>query len=179
MGHPDIRLRDVVEGDLPIFFENQRDPEAVAMAQAPSRDHDAFMEHWRTRVLGNPRSKVKTIVVDGQVAGNVLSWDAHGEVHFIKDGDEGRSRGDPERVVGYFIGRTYWGRGIATAALARFVADYETKRPVFAYVVVHNVGSIRVLEKCGFRRVGDPITASDGVVELRMALTSNAVNAGA
>lgn len=152
-----MRLRDVVEGDLPIFFEHQRDPEAVAMAQAPSRDHDAFMEHWRTRVLGSPRTKTKTIVVDGDVAGNVLSWEADGE-----------------RVVGYWIGRTYWGRGIATAALAGFVADYETTRPVFAYVAVQNVGSVRVLEKCGFRRVGDPVTASDGVVELRMALTSKA-----
>jgi RimJ/RimL family protein N-acetyltransferase len=174
-----MRLRDVVEGDLPIFFEHQRDPEAVAMAQSPSRDHDAFMEHWRTRVLGNPRTKIKTIVVDGDVAGNVLSWEAHGELHFIKEGDEGRSGGDPERVVGYWIGRTYWGRGIATAALARFVADYEATRPLYAYVAVQNVGSVRVLEKCGFRRVGDPITASDGVVEVRMALTSNTVNVGA
>jgi RimJ/RimL family protein N-acetyltransferase len=150
-----MQLRDVVEGDLPIFLANQRDPEAVAMAQSPSRDHDAFMEHWRTTVLGNPRSKTKTIVVDGVVAGNVLSWEADGE-----------------RVVGYWIGRTYWGRGIATAALARFVADYETTRPLFAYVHVQNVGSVRVLEKCGFRRVGDPITASDAVIEFRMVLTS-------
>jgi RimJ/RimL family protein N-acetyltransferase len=172
MGDPVILLRDVVEGDLPIFFEHQRDPVAVAMAQSPTRDHDAFMDHWRTRVLGNPLTKIKTIVVDGEVAGNVLSWEADGEIHFIKEGDEGRSRSDPERVVGYFIGRTYWGRGIATAALARFVADYETKRPVFAYVAVQNVGSLRVAEKCGFRRVGEPITASDRVVEVRMALTS-------
>jgi RimJ/RimL family protein N-acetyltransferase len=150
-----MQLRDVVEGDLPIFFEHQRDPEAVAMAQSPSRDRDAFMEHWRTTVLGNPRSKPKTIVVDGDVVGYVSSWDANGE-----------------RVVGYWIGRTYWGRGIATAALARFVADHETTRPLFAYVHVQNVGSVRVLEKCGFRRVGDPITASDAVIELRMVLGS-------
>ena len=150
-----MQLRDVVEGDLPIFLANQRDPEAVAMAQSPSRDRDAFMEHWRTTVLGNPRSKPKTIVVDGDVVGYVSSWDANGE-----------------RVVGYWIGRTYWGRGIATAALARFVADHETTRPLFAYVHVQNVGSVRVLEKCGFRRVGDPITASDAVIELRMVLGS-------
>ncbi|HTQ43637.1 MAG TPA: GNAT family N-acetyltransferase [Polyangiaceae bacterium] len=153
-----ILLRDVVADDLPIFFEHQRDPEAVAMSKAPSRDHDAFMEHWR-RVLGNPSTRTKTVVVDGDVVGNVSSWDADGE-----------------RVVGYWVARTHWGRGIATAALASFVRDYETTRPVFAYVFVQNVGSVRVLEKCGFRRVGGPITASDGVVELRMALASNAVN---
>ena len=167
-----MQLRDVVESDLPIFFEHQRDPEAVAMAQAPSRDHDAFMEHWRTKVLGNPRTKTKTIVVDADVvAGNVSSWEVVAGAPF--------GHADGERVVGYWIARPYWGRGIATAALARFVADYETRRPVFAYVAVQNVGSLRVLEKCGFRRVGDPIAASDGVVEVRMALTSNAVNVGA
>jgi RimJ/RimL family protein N-acetyltransferase len=32
------------------------------------------------------------------------------------------------------------------------LSDLE-ERPLFAYVVEHNIGSIRVLEKCGFRRV--------------------------
>lgn len=157
MRDPVIRLRDVVEGDLPIFFEHQRDPVAMAMAQVPSRDHDAFMEHWLTRVLGNPRSTTKAIVVDGEVAGNVGSWDADGE-----------------RVVGYSIGRTYWGRGIATAALASFVADHEAHRPLLAHVAVQNIASLRVAEKCGFRRVGEPMAASDGVVEVRMVLASSA-----
>lgn len=154
MSHVVIRLRDVVEGDLPIFFEHQRDPVAIAMAQFPSREHDAFMEHWRTKVLGNPRSKTRTIVVAGDVAGYLGSWDADGE-----------------RVVGYSIGRTYWGRGIATAALASFVADHETERPLVAHVALQNVRSLRVAEKCGFRRVGEPVTASDGVGEFRMVLT--------
>ncbi len=148
-----MRLRDVEEDDLPIFFEHQRDPEAVAVARFPSRDHDAFMIHWRTKVLGDPRTRTKTIVVDGNVAGNIGSWEADGE-----------------RLVGYWIGRSYWGRGIATAALAKFVADHERNRPLFAHVAVQNVGSVRVLEKCGFRQVEDPTTGSDGVVEIRMAL---------
>jgi len=70
-----------------------------------------------------------------------------------------------EREVGYWIGREHWGRGVATAALAAFVAEV-TERPLFAHVVNSNAGSIRVLEKCGFRRTGDPTVAADGVVEL-------------
>jgi RimJ/RimL family protein N-acetyltransferase len=55
-----------------------------------------------------------------------------------------------EREVGYWLGREYWGQGIATAALQEFLA-VEQHRPLFAGVVDDNAGSIRVLEKCGFQ----------------------------
>jgi RimJ/RimL family protein N-acetyltransferase len=148
-----MALRDVTEDDLPILFEHQREPEANRIAGFPARDLDAFMTHWRTNVLGRPLVMKKTIVVDGEVAGNIVSW-AQGS----------------RRLVGYWIGRAYWGRGIATAALAEFVANHEKTRPIHAYAAVRNVGSVRVLEKCGFRRVGDPVTGSDGIAELLMQL---------
>jgi RimJ/RimL family protein N-acetyltransferase len=131
----DMMLRDVTPDDLPIFFEHQRDPDANRMADFPAREWDAFMTHWRTNVLGNASGRKQTIVVDGQVAGNVVSWDQAGK-----------------RLVGYWIGRAYWGQGVATAALTEFLR-HETTRPLYAYVAAHNAGSIRVLEKCGFRRV--------------------------
>ena len=130
-----MMLRDVTQDDLPIFFEHQRDPEANRMADFPAREWDAFLAHWRTKVLGVASARKKTIVVDGQVAGNVVSWEQAGK-----------------RLVGYWVGREYWGRGVATAALAEFL-QYETTRPLHAYVAAHNAGSIRVLEKCGFHRV--------------------------
>ncbi len=106
------------------------------MADFPSRDHDAFMTHWRVKVLGNATGGKKTVVIDGAVAGNVVSWDQDGK-----------------RLVGYWLGRAHWGRGVATAALAEYLSHHETRRPLHAYVSAHNLGSIRVLEKCGFRRV--------------------------
>jgi RimJ/RimL family protein N-acetyltransferase len=130
-----MMLRDVMPDDLPIFFEHQRDPAANRMADFPAREWDAFLAHWRTKVLGDASARKKTIVVDGQVAGNVVSWEQAGK-----------------RLVGYWIGQEYWGRGVATAALAEFL-QHETTRPLHAYVAAHNVGSIRVLEKCGFHRV--------------------------
>lgn len=131
----DMMLRDVTPDDLPIFFEHQRDPDANRMADFPAREWDAFMTHWRTNVLGDASGRKQTIVVDGQVAGNVVSWDQAGK-----------------RLVGYWIGRAYWGQGVATAALTEFLR-HEPTRPLYAYVAAHNIGSIRVLEKCGFRRV--------------------------
>src|SRR5215467_16084241 len=66
-------LREVVDSDLPIFFENQREPEALRMAAFPSRDHDAFMTHW-AKLRREPSNIIRTVVCDGQVAGNIGSW---------------------------------------------------------------------------------------------------------
>ena len=133
----DVRLRDVVDGDLPIFFEQQLDPDAVRMAAFPSRNRDAFMAHWKTKVLADATVAKKTILFDGEVAGNIVSFEQSGRP-----------------LVGYWIGKSYWGRGIATRALSEFLRQVHT-RPLYAHVAKHNIGSIRVLEKCGFRVFGE------------------------
>jgi RimJ/RimL family protein N-acetyltransferase len=127
----DISLRDLADADLPILFEHQLDPEATQMAAFPSRDRDAFMAHW-AKILADATVRKQTILVDGCVAGNIVSFEQSGE-----------------REVGYWIGRDYWGQGVATRALAAFLA-HETARPLYGYVAKHNIGSRRVLEKCGF-----------------------------
>ena len=143
-----VVLRDVVEDDLPIFFEQQLDPESTRMAAFPAREvWTDFLAHWRTKILGNPSNSKQTIVWNGRVAGNILSW---------SDGDR--------RLLGYWLGREFWGKGIATAALEDFL-DHERTRPLHAFVAAHNVGSIRVLEKCGFVRVDTPAATHDGVEE--------------
>ncbi len=129
-----IRLREVRDEDLPILFEHQRDPESVKMADFPSRDHDAFMAHW-ARIRLDPANMMRVIeLADGTVAGTVLS--------FPRDG---------VREVGYWIDRALWGRGIASRALRLYLDEVDRTRPLYAGVVRHNAGSIRVLEKCGFR----------------------------
>src|SRR5919106_233475 len=131
-----ILLRDVTEDDLPIFFEHQLDPAATEMAAFPSRDKDAFMAHW-AKVMANDSVILKTILFDGQVAGNMVSFEMSGK-----------------REVGYWIGKEYWGKGIATRALAAFLDQVKTI-PLDAHVAKHNIGSRRVLEKCGFTIVGE------------------------
>ena len=142
-------LRDVVEDDLPIFFEQQLDPEAVEMAAFPSREREAFFDHWH-RTMSDDRNVQKTIVSDGKVVGNMLSWERDGK-----------------RIVGYWLGREFWGRGLATRALAEFVEELSV-RPLYAEVSTANSGSIRVLEKCGFTRVGTELQQTEqfGEVEL-------------
>jgi RimJ/RimL family protein N-acetyltransferase len=58
------------------------------------------------------------------------------------------------RPIAYWIGRQDWGRGIATRALQEFLTTIETARPLYARAASDNAASIRVLEKCGFTRVG-------------------------
>jgi len=129
---PKIQLRNVEADDLPLFFEHQRDPIAVAMVAFDSRDQAAFDQHW-AKLLADDSLLKKTIIVDGEVAGNIGSWTADGK-----------------REVGYWIDRAFWGRGVATEALSAFLGLEQT-RPLYAGVAKHNVGSIRVLQKCGFK----------------------------
>jgi RimJ/RimL family protein N-acetyltransferase len=156
-----LALRAVVETDLPIFFQHQLDPESVRMAGGFSReDWTVFLAHWRTTVLGNPVSRARTIVWNGRPAGYVASWSQ-----------------DAQRLIAYWIGREYWGRGIATASLGVFLQE-ELTRPLHAHVATHNVGSARVLEKCGFLRVGGETTAEDGVEEFLYRLDEARASTG-
>ena len=143
-----VALRDVIEADLPVFFEHQLEPEANEMAAFPPRERDAFMAHWH-KILPDDTKITKTVLADGRVAGNILSWEEHGR-----------------REVGYWMGKEFWGRGVATTAL-RLLLDLVTTRPLYAHVAKHNVASIRVLEKCGFTPA--PIDdADDGEVLLKL-----------
>jgi RimJ/RimL family protein N-acetyltransferase len=128
----DVLLRDVEKSDLPILLEHQLDPEATRMAGFPARDRKSFMAHWN-RILEDESVVKQTVLFEGGVAGNIVS--------FVNSG---------EREVGYWIGREFWGRGVATRALAEFLR-LEARRPLYAGVARHNAASLRVLQKCGFR----------------------------
>src|SRR3954454_6322956 len=124
-------LRHVEPNDVAVFFAHQPDPVASDMAAFPSRDRAAHDGHW-SRILADVSVIARAIVEDGEVVGNIGSWTT-----------------DNQRLIGYWIGREYWGRGYATRAVAEFLAEVR-ERPVWARVAEHNVASLRVLAKCGF-----------------------------
>ena len=132
-------LRDVEDGDLDILFEYWTDPESnwmAAFTAAEPHDRAAFDERWQ-RLRESETMTVRAIEADGQVVGSIGSWDSDGK-----------------REVTYWLGREHWGKGLATRALAEFLTETERSRPVYAATAHDNVASQRVLEKCGFRRVG-------------------------
>jgi len=106
------------------------------MADFKSRDREAFMAHW-ARIRVAEQTWIRTIVVDGEVVGNVMSFPRNGV-----------------QEVGYWIGRAYWGRGYASAALAQFLPMIPI-RPLHAVLAKSNEGSRRVLEKAGFAVIRD------------------------
>ena len=126
-----VKLREVRDEDLPTLFLQQLDPEACAMAGFPPREFDDFMAHW-DKIRSVDSNFTNTILMNEQVAGNIGSWESNGE-----------------REVGYWIGREFWGLGIATSALSALL-DILPMRPLYGYTAKSNVGSRKVLEKCGF-----------------------------
>ncbi|MEW9553614.1 GNAT family N-acetyltransferase [Nonomuraea sp. NPDC050783] len=132
----DVRLREVADSDLEVFLAQEHDPEAVRRSRFPARPRERFLSHWRDNVLGDPANRVRTIEVDGAVAGNLVAW-WEGE----------------RRFVGYWMGRAFWGRGIGTRALGLFLAEEKT-RPLYADPHHGNTASVRLLERHGFQREG-------------------------
>ena len=136
----ELLLRDIASDDLPIFFEQQLDQEANHMAAFTAKDpgnREAFTAHWH-KILANDTVILKTIIFNQQVAGSVSSY-----------ADEGRLE------ITYWLGKEYWGKGIATQALKEFLAHHNQARPIYARVAKDNLGSRRVLEKCGFTIIGE------------------------
>ena len=140
-----VRLRAVTESDLFVLFEQQRDPEANQMAAftAPDPgDRTAFLSHWK-RVLSDESIQKRIILVDepgsptGRVAGYLVAFQLEGQLS-----------------VGYWLGRNFWGKGIATQALSVFLATFHV-RPLYARTAKDNLASLRVLQKCGFQVIGE------------------------
>lgn len=121
----------MTKGDLAVFFEHQREPEANRMAAFAARDPDVFMKHWLND-LAEESIRKRSILVGGQLAGNIVSFDRF-----------------DVREVGYWSGARFWGRGAASAALREFLL-LEPARPLYAGVVSDNGASLHVLQKCGF-----------------------------
>lgn len=139
MANREVILREVINSDLEAFFEHEQDPQAVYMAAFTSEDpadRAAFDDHWQ-RIQANPAILIRTIDVDGQVAGHIAAFERDGEAE-----------------VTYWLGREYWGKGIATRSLQVFL-ELEKRRPIYGRAAKDNRASIRVLEKCGFRLVGE------------------------
>ncbi len=103
---------------------------------------------------------VEDVVLPGRAAGTQYAFvieeegDVVGHISLLH---VDRERGEAE--VGYWVGRPFWGRGYATAALRlalAFAFEDLGLGTVYAHVLAHNPGSARVLEKGGFRRVALP-----------------------
>ena len=140
----EVRLREVREEDLDTLYAMQAESGWTEMAGIPRRDRDAFSAQ---RADVRPENIRRAIEADGELAGEALS--------FLLD--------DGRRVIGYGVLKRFWGRGVATAALALLLEEID-ERPLWATVLPANAGSRRVLERNGFTVAEEPGPAGDDVL---------------
>ena len=152
---PKVALRAVNSEDLATLFEHQTDAQANQMAVFGSKnpfDEAAFLSRWQ-RIRADNDIVVRIVTVDNHVAGYVA--------HF-------EQLGKPS--ISYWIGRAFWGKGVASEAVTQFTQIIDS-RPLFARVALSNEGSIRVLIKNGFKRIATENSYSD----VRDALVEEAI----
>ncbi len=133
-----IKLRRTEVADLDTLFEFQLDKEggylAAFMPKDPTDKAAYLTKH--TKLLSDPTINNQTILIDNFIVGSIAKFEMEGEAE-----------------ITYWIGRNFWGQGIATKALKNFLS-IETTRPIFGRVAFDNFGSQKVLEKCGFVKIG-------------------------
>ena len=141
-----VALRAVEDRDLDALFEQMRDPEGLWMAAFTPEDPDdrsAFDAHM-ARVRSSPDITHRAVIYNGQLSGTVASFPVGGQTE-----------------VTYWIDRAVWGKGIATRALL-LLLELVPARPLHARAASDNAGSLRVLQKCGFKAVATEISFAAG-----------------
>ena len=133
-----VILRKTQEPDLGFFFQFQLDEEAKYLAAFTSKDptdKEVYITKY-TKHCNDAAINMQTILVDETIAGSIARFEMDGNAE-----------------ITYWIDKNFWGNGIATTALKIFLTT-ENTRSIFARVAFDNFGSQRVLEKCGFVKVG-------------------------
>lgn len=143
-------LRPVTRDDLAVLYEHETDPESGRLAGVKPRDRDAFIAHWE-RVIADEQVIERAILVDGVLAGRVACFTPPASAGAT--GDRAFT-GDETWLLGYWIGREHWGRGVASAGVGLFLAEID-RRPLLARVLATNAASIRILERHGFVRTAE------------------------
>jgi RimJ/RimL family protein N-acetyltransferase len=139
MEQPSITLGETEVGDLDALFTFQSDEEAGYMAAFVNenwQDKDAYLAKWN-KLLADESIKIRTVLLDDKVIGSVLIWQLMGE---------------PQ--ISYGLGREFWNRGIVTEALQQFLAIFP-ERPLFGRAAFDNIASIKVMTKCGFKKINE------------------------
>ncbi|UQU68006.1 GNAT family N-acetyltransferase [Couchioplanes caeruleus] len=142
----EIELRPVRDDDLDGIFDQMRDPVAVRMAAFTADDPEdraEFDAHMR-RLRTSPEIDLWAVTADGELAGTIASFPV-----------------GTDTEITYWFGRSWWGRGVATAAVRLYLGTLAV-RPITARAASDNAGSLAVLRKAGFRKVGTEVAYATG-----------------
>jgi RimJ/RimL family protein N-acetyltransferase len=124
----DVHLRTASTAHLAAFFRFHR------QLLNDGESEPEFCRRW-LGMLEDPSFLIRTILADGRIAGYIASFP---------------QLGTPS--VSYWLDQRLWGRGVASAALRKFL-PLVAERPLYARAAYDNDASHRVLEKSGFKIV--------------------------
>ncbi|MGH2973029.1 MAG: GNAT family N-acetyltransferase, partial [Gaiellaceae bacterium] len=117
-----VSLRPLEDRDLDAIYQQMTDPESIRMAAFAAEDQAdrrAFLDRM-SRLRTDTSVSFRVIDVDGASAGTIGSF-----------------RIDDQLEVTYWVDRTLWGKGIATAALEILLAE-TAERPLYARATSDN-----------------------------------------
>jgi len=148
-----LSLRPCREGDQAEIVRQANNPRVAVHLRdrfpQPYTWKDA--DEWIARVAGQSPVANFAVTVEDRFVGSIGLLPGS-DIHRVS------------AEVGYWLGETFWGRGIASCALqgiTRYAfATFPELNRLFAYVEEDHLPSIRVLEKGGFRREGRLIGAA-------------------
>lgn len=120
----------------------------ITLSKNPKKITRNFERKWLEKTIKNYRLKKPTtynlaILFDGIYVGNIGTHKIDYENSSLE--------------IGYWIGKKYWGNGIASKALKLFIKELEEKfkpKRIVGYAFTFNPASKRVMEKCGFKIEG-------------------------
>ena len=133
-----ITLTPTTFEELEILFEFQLDEEARYLAAFTSNetlDKTSYITKY-SKFLADSTINMKTIRLNDKVIGSIAKYETEGEAE-----------------ITYGIDKHSWGQGITTASLKAFL-KLEPIRPIYGRTAFDNYASQKVLEKCGFVRIG-------------------------
>ena len=150
--YKNIVFRYITELQLPEIVNMLHDPEVEKYLWFAPITLEAFREYAIPIIEGQkksteegkyPYSAIFTITVDDEIIGNCgisQMQDAHNT-----------------SLIGYQLKRSAWGKGIATSSLEfliHYAKTYLKLRKLFGDCMSENIGSVKVMEKCGFSYEG-------------------------
>lgn len=140
-----LALESLKSEHLDALFALKNDPEVLRWVPGVyPLDREAFGKKYLRWLQGPSLQDGSFVILSGaEILGEVA--------YFHREGREGCE-------LGYFVGRSWWGRGIASTALRLCLINmrgFGLSGLVYASHAPENLASGRVLEKAGFERAGE------------------------
>jgi ribosomal-protein-alanine N-acetyltransferase len=172
-----LLVRHFTESDADALFQMESEPDVLRyVGRKPLADVDAYRNKIRSAYLpyyDKPGGFGAWAIVE-KASGDFVGGCS------LRQGLDARSAtemdyGPEEVVLGYGLRKPSWGREYASEIVRAMVGRAFTDLgavSVVASVTVDNVASVRVLEKAGLRRVGEPIRLpGEDELSVKYALT--------